>query len=317
MADIFDALHSDPNDFESSGLERTQAIVEALKSHQITSPQAKELLANKKTPLTKYIQLVKNPVFIPNQAKNDLPYMISLWQYATFSGPVTFARKTTKTGKNPDGRVVLPVTPEQIDVALGNNASTFSTITGNTHSHAGSVDLEKISFESFFPYVTQGQEVPSYVAPYLKTFGIIIPNALATMFRRLIRVNQPFNLLITKVNSEGSKESNVYGPIVVTCTSFSTSIKHGHDFDLFYSVEFQRWHPQSSSITGTSGNNALGSGSNKGKKYTTKPGDNLFKISQKFLGTGSLWNSIYQLNKSVLNPSATAPIKAKTTIKLP
>ena len=141
-----------------------------------------------------------------------------------------------------------------------------------------------------------------------------------------MRANQPVRLTITKVDNEGADVATVYGPIVVTLTDYTATIKHGHGLDTFYQIAFQRWHPQTSDI-GSFGStrDTIGSvpvGTPPPVPYQgvhkAVAGDTPWSVSLRHLRTGTRWREIANLNPTKITDARyNFPIPANTVLLLP
>lgn len=127
-------------------------------------------------------------------------------------------------------------------------------------------------------------------------------------------------------------------PIDMYCylDNYDMDYKEGFG-DYYYKVSFTEYRPvhvktkKKKQKTGKSRKQAGGAGIRRpasGKStYRVKKGDDLFKIARKYLGSGSRWKEIYQLNRAAIEKAAKqhgksgskngALIYAGTKLKLP
>lgn len=303
-------------------LVRVRRIVAMMKDGQITAGEAKTLLSDPSRSLDSFISrsaVPKATAFQPIMPAADVPFMLSFENYRSFRAPAVFGTK----GK----RSVLPVTPEEIEITDANGASTVSSISGLTFSHAGNIELQKVSFSSHLPTLSATGGLPSYVAPFVDKFGVINPRAFATKFYRAMQANQPILFAIVQVDADGTAVGTDHPlpPKPMTIVDFSATYKHGTGKDLYFSMSLQAWYPQTYNIKtlsrpnpGTGGTGGDGGATNppsdngtrpQYRKYTVVKGDYLIKIAQKLLGDGRRWREIYKLNRAKIgdNPNLIYP----------
>lgn len=216
------------------------------------------------------------------QSDPDIPYAFTMSRYRNYTSPVDFG---VPGGDVPE--FVFPVTPEEVQIGLANSATTITTISGRTFTHASAVDLEKITFTAFLPHVAS-TEMSSLLTPGHDPNTMGQPGIIADKLRRAMHANQPFIFAVHKVREDGLGGSVVITPMEMTITSLQRTIKAGHGSDIFYDIELQRWYPQDGHVTPGP------------RKYTTKQGDSLATIARDQLKKTSRVGEIRKLNKDKL-----------------
>ncbi len=283
-----------------SGPTRVDYIIAAYNNGQISSRQAQRLLANPTLSIASLIATNEANVSQNAPQQLDVPYVFTFNNYREFYAPIFFGDP-----KNPKARpTVLPVTPEEIQIGLGNTATTISTVGGRTYSHAVGIDLEKISFSGYLPNV-DWDNPPSTITPTFNRSIMGGPGELANKFREAMKANQPLIFAVHPLVA-GSLLDPVVVPVEVTITNFTRTVKHGHGADIFYEMELQRWYPQQLAVGPARASNSSPP-SNDGtkpqrRKYTVKNGDTLASIAHAQLDNIHRWREIYMLNKKRLDP---------------
>ncbi len=282
---------------------RFEEIKGLLQGGFLTATSAKQLLANPSIPVaslklpvahvTNY-QLAspqKNtsagptkpaPNYYLAEAVADIPYAFTLSHYRNYTSPVDYG---VPGGAVPE--FVFPVTPEEVQIGLANSATSITTISGRTFTHAAALDLEKITFTAFLPHVASS-ELSSLLTPGHDPNTMGQPGVIADKLRRTMRANQPFIFAVHKVREDGLGGSVVVTPMEMTITSLQRTIKAGHGSDIFYDIELQRWYPQDGHVTPGP------------RKYTTVTGDSLATIARDQLKKTSRVGEIRKMNKDKL-----------------
>lgn len=276
---------------------RLDQIRRLLRAGVITVGQANTLAANPSMSLGPYLELYYTKVLYKRQTKQPIPagvetpFMFSFQTYLRFTAPVNWGIEENIT--------VLPVSPENVEMSVSNQASKISTVGGGAFSHAVGIDLERITFEGFFPTIESGKELPSYVNSFLPRYGYDGPKRLARNFYLAAQANQPFIFAVTPVDTSGSSVGEpVIGPVEMSILEFSASTRFAHGTDIFFTLTLQRWHLQDAS-----------SGIPQNQRHVITKTDTIQKIAQQYLGTAHRWREIISLNQVFFNVNATIPNK--------
>lgn len=288
----------------SATVARTTGIFEAYRLGKISGKKAKELLQNPALSVDQAILSASTNTPQVFDSAGDSPFVFAFSTYRGFVAPVDFG--SWNPGLKDTGRVdkqkkriktllprplVLPVTPEEVSINMGNQAITVNSINGRTYSHPGPIDPEVISFSGFFP-----QDIGAdYITPGFDIASMGTPGELADKFRRAMSANQPFTFAILREYEEPDGSGHIFTPNEMTITSFSRTLKSGHGADIFFEMELTRWYPADIDT------------SPQYRKYKVKRGDSLFRIALQHLKNSKRWREIVILNPDKfdrLRPSA-------------
>lgn len=270
--------------------DRVDQIVAAYYAGLVSGDEARMLLSDPNRSLPQQVATNQAYNIRRGSPAEDVPYVFSFTNYRRFLAPVRFGK--------PNRPFVLPVTPEEVQIGLGNTATTITTIGGRTYSHAIGVDLEKISFSGYLPTIVGTPS--SLITPTFDPGTMGNAGRIAFKFKQAMHANQPLIFAVTKL-SPTEDDGDVVSPIAVTITNFTRTVKHGHGSDIFYEMELQRWYPQHLRVGTSRASNSSPPSNNgtkpKTRKHKTKTGDTLANIAYSQLGDISRWRQIYRLNK--------------------
>lgn len=317
----------DEEDIDDEGLPRSQFEVETgdvdtilnnILLGKVPFSDVRRLLANSTTVNLRPVRPrphpkpsgggVNSPYFQSSSFHNGThsPFRFQFQNYGKLLRPVRFHAKSKETPAH--GMVVLPVPPETIEVSGSNAPEEITSAAGIIFSHAGPFAPMTYTFEGIFPFVQDIHNVPTFVPEDTIHAGFYNPPALCAKFTTAMRAGQPvrFNIL-----RPGSAEKLMTERVVVI-TDFSWSFKMGHGKDRFFTMTLREWFPQHLVMAGhkkrraqTGNGGHGGNGGNtkppSGGTYVIKPGDSLWKISDRYTGDGRKWPELYKLNKKKLN----------------
>ncbi|WP_039237477.1 LysM peptidoglycan-binding domain-containing protein [Clostridium sp. K25] len=211
---------------------------------------------------------------------------------------------------------MLPVLPEKIQFNEDGDNKTFNIINLGEINTINKPKLTEISFESYFPL-----NYGPYVSVSSEKF--FSPSFYISKIREWREKGQKIRFIF------------VGGPLEVndlfTIENFKCSEEGGAVGDIDYSIELKRYRTFAAkkvTIVTKTNNTSNNKGKNDTNKkivkvnsspprpnnkknpniYVVVSGDTLFHIAKKFLGRGSKWRQIYNLNKSkIKNPNMIYP----------
>lgn len=178
--------------------------------------------------------------------------------------------------------LVFPIAPTEVEIEMGSKIFTVSPI------NLGEVDIQKgrqpIRFTWTGLLPGPGRKLPG-VAVSQK------PDDIEQQIRRWINTTtgKQLRLVIT-----GTKWN-----IPVLVSGFR-SVPGGGYGDINYTITLTEWREMV--VRETQGKMRVASqrpsSKPKQKTYTVKPGDSLWKIAQRFTGSGARWSEMWAINKS-------------------
>ncbi|MDP5273551.1 LysM peptidoglycan-binding domain-containing protein [Chengkuizengella axinellae] len=191
----------------------------------------------------------------------------------------------------------LPVNPDSIRISYGMKYTDLNVSQLGEYSIINNKTLSEYSFSSFFPR----DENPSFC----EYSNIPKPWTAVEKIRTWQTSGNPLRLTITgtPINS------------AVTVRNFDIEEKAGEVGDLYYSLSLKEYKfitfqtITESNTTQESERPPVQKESVSGKTYIVKSGDSLYKIATKFLGEGSRYKEIYELNMKLIgsNPNLIFP----------
>lgn len=184
------------------------------------------------------------------------PYVFSFQNEGPlFRGPAQFYNMQDPNSIHTD-RFVLPVPPSDLNVTVPNSQQKISTISGMMYSHAGDIDLEEVSFEGFFPFLTGNMDTwPKYVPAYVGKYGYRDPQVLVSRFTTAMRANQPIKFSVFALDADSiptSTGASVIEPTTMSISSFNWELGNatgGTRQDVTYSMTLTRWRRQTISVS--------------------------------------------------------------------
>lgn len=170
----------------------------------------------------------------------EIPFVFAFQQYSSIDTPVQWYSSEKKMINDAvNGRVILPVTPENFTVQSSNEQVDVVSITGINYTHAGPVGLAEVDIEGFFPWF-DSLNFPSYVHPYVNRYGFFDPLTLSTMFTKAMNSGQPIFFTVSDPRSNAAVQPSM----VVTVTNFQWEMRHGYGKDRFVTITLREWVPQ-------------------------------------------------------------------------
>ncbi len=192
----------------------------------------------------------------------------------------------------------IPMLPEEISGTLGNKFTTYSIMQNGDVQIPNGTALDTYSWNAYFPGEARSQE------PYIK--GWTSPKTCDMFMRHLLtKEGKPIKarLLVTEtqinldvyLQSYAPTESGGYGDISYSVTFIRAKqikiVKNSDETKEETAKEAERTSPP------------------QAQTYTVVKGDCLWKIAQKFYGSGAQYTKIYDANKDTIgsNPNLIYP----------
>lgn len=180
----------------------------------------------------------------------------------------------------------LPVNPEQVSVKTSHGYEDVQVTQLGEYTIIGEPLLKEYSFASFFPR--------DYHPGYCEYEDIPDPWSTVETIEGWIKSRKPVRLDITGTKIKG----------LVTIRSFQYSERAGNPGDIYFDLELKEYAEvkfRQVETTG-SGKSMVITGEHrpdgriKPSSYLVIPGDTLWKISQRTLGSGDRWKEVYAAN---------------------
>lgn len=178
---------------------------------------------------------------------------------ANFAGPAKFYNNASDLGSE---RWILPMPPADFSISVPNSQGTVSTVHGFNYTHAGNIELDELSFESFFPYIGGTGDRPGFLPDYIELGGGNYnyrhrdPREWVENLVTAMRANQPLIFSVYSVDAAGQIVSDqgheIIEPTAMSVASFEWDMGSsvgGSRRDVNYSISLKRWRRQSISIT--------------------------------------------------------------------
>lgn len=202
--------------------------------------------------------------------------------------------------------VLMPITPSKVKVKINNQNETLTLISGEEINILKAAGLTDVSFDLLLPQVT-----------YPFTNGGAQPaDYYLSLFERLKTAKEPFQWILNREKPNGSRL--FYTNLTVGMEDYQITDDAEEGFDITVTVSLKQYRHYGTktvtiqpATTQTSTPTATveqpkreTSQAPKQSTYTVKSGDCLWNIAKKYLGDGSRYNEIYNLNKDkIKNPN--------------
>lgn len=195
--------------------------------------------------------------------------------------------------------VLMPITPSKVKVKINNQNETLTLISGEEINILKAAGLTDVSFDLLLPQV-----------PYPFTNGGAQPaDYYLSLFERLKTAKEPFQWILNREKPNGSRL--FYTNLTVGMEDYQITDDAEEGFDITVTVSLKQYRhygtktvtiqPASTPATKPTATveppKRETSQAPKQSTYTVKSGDCLWNIAKKYLGDGSRYNEIYNLNK--------------------
>lgn len=202
--------------------------------------------------------------------------------------------------------VLMPITPSKVKVKINNQNETLTLISGEEINILKAAGLSDVSFDLLLPQV-----------PYPFTNGGAQPaDYYLSLLERLKTAKEPFQWILNREKPNGSRL--FYTNLTVGMEDYQITDDAEEGFDITVTVSLKQYRhygtktvtiqpaptPATKPTATVEPPKRETSQAPKQSTYTVKSGDCLWNIAKKYLGDGSRYNEIYNLNKDkIKNPN--------------
>lgn len=247
------AFSNQPNKFTDIGLNNN--LLSLIKALGLNNTNPSDAAVS--TYLQNYFQTLNKNISNNNTNRflnrTTQPFLFSIKNLnKTYPGPAKFY----DGGVNNIARRVwkFPVPPESFSVSVPSSPNVITTISGNTFTHAGNIELEEITFSGFFPFLdnpTDTTHRPQYIPDYITSTDYHSPGEWVSKLVSAFRANQPLEFCIyaptplsnTTVTSDSGL---VIYPTSVSIAAFDWTMGSagGDRRDVEFNITLKRWKEQ-------------------------------------------------------------------------
>lgn len=202
--------------------------------------------------------------------------------------------------------VLMPITPSKVKVKINNQNETLTLINGDEINILKAAGLTDVSFDLLLPQV-------SY--PFANG-GAQSADYYLSLFERLKTSKQPFQFILNRSMPSGRRL--FYTNLTVGMEDYQITDDAEEGFDITVTVSLKQYRhygtktvkvqpapaPAETPTATVEQPQRETSQAPQQTTYTVKSGDCLWNIAKKYLGDGSRYNEIYNLNKDkITNPN--------------
>lgn len=201
--------------------------------------------------------------------------------------------------------LLLPVTPALIKITYKSSNETLRLIDGGQVTFLKKGDAAVINFDMLLPRT-------SY--PFCRyESGYKAPEYYLEMLARNRDEQKPFRFICTRAGTDGSFMDDSNMRVSLENMTIREDAEEGSD--IIVSLELREYQSYTatrvvveSSVATIEDNSRETDNAPAVTTYTVVSGDCLWNIAKKYLGSGSRWTEIYELNKSqISNPNLIYP----------
>lgn len=204
------------------------------------------------------------------------------------------------------GGVLMPITPSKVKVKINNQNDTLTLINGDEINILKEPGLTDVSFDLLLPQV-------SY--PFTNG-GAQSADYYLSLFERLKISKEPFQFILNRSMPSGKRL--FYTNLTVGMEDYQITDDAEEGFDITVTVSLKQYRhygtktvtiqpaptPAETPTATVEQPQRETSQAPQQTTYTVKSGDCLWNIAKKYLGDGSRYNEIYNLNKDkITNPN--------------
>ena len=204
--------------------------------------------------------------------------------------------------------LVLPVAPSKIETKIKGNNKTVNLINEGNINILKLPELTEFSFDALLPN-----------SKYPFAVNDTKPNVFLSKFESLMVGRRPFQLIIIRTNPRN--EILFATNIKVSLEEYKIKEDAKDGFDITVALDFKQYKDYGTKVARIVGNQATqenvrsADSAPEAKTHKVVKGDCLWNLAKKYLGDGSRYNEIYELNKDIVsNPNR---IYVGQTLKLP
>lgn len=209
----------------------------------------------------------------------------------------------------------MPITPSKVKVKINNQNETLTLINGEEINILKEPGLTDVSFDLLLPQV-------SY--PFTNG-GAQSADYYLSLFERLKTSKQPFQFILNRSMPTGRRL--FYTNLTVGMEDYQITDDAEEGFDITVTVSLKQYRhygtktvtiqpaptPAETPTATVEQPQRETSQAPQQATYTVKSGDCLWNIAKKYLGDGSRYNEIYELNKDkITNPNLIYPNQVLT-----
>lgn len=202
--------------------------------------------------------------------------------------------------------VLMPITPSKVKVKINNQNETLTLISGEEINILKEPGLTDVSFDLLLPQV-------SY--PFTNG-GAQSADYYLSLFERLKTSKEPFQFILNRSMPSGKRL--FYTNLTVGMEDYQITDDAEEGFDITVTVSLKQYRhygtktvtiqpaptPAETPTATVEQPQRETSQAPQQTTYTVKSGDCLWNIAKKYLGDGSRYNEIYNLNKDkITNPN--------------